>query len=446
MAPRSTDALDYARLVRELFPRLTGGIRWGLERTQRLLDGPGNPERSYRSFHIAGTNGKGTVAAVAESVLRAAGLRTGLYTSPHLVCFRERIRIDGEPIGEAELLDAARRLWPYIEREAPTFFEATTAIAFEAFARAGVEVAVVEVGLGGRLDATNVITPDVAVVTQVAVDHVDYLGSDPAGIAAEKAGIAKGGVPFLAGESDPAMLAVLERVARQAGAPVHVMPAGLPEVTEHGIGGSRFRLDTRAWGTIEARLPLAGVHQARNAALAIRAIELTPLRRRVDADAVRLGVEAVRWPGRMQVERIDGRTWILDVAHNPSAVARLAQAMREMDVERPLTALVGVMGDKDWGAMLRDLAGVADRVVLTRPRHAPADRAWDPEVAARELPAERVEIVPDPERAVERLRADATGTVLVTGSFHTVGESMTALGLDAGCPADPVADPGLLRA
>lgn len=445
MASRRPEALDYPRLVRELFPRLTGDIRWGLERTRELLAGPGNPERAYRSLHIGGTNGKGTVAAIAESVLRAAGLRTGLYTSPHLTSFRERIRIDGAPVGEVELLDAARRLWPYIERQEPSFFEATTAIAFEVFARAGIEVAVIEVGLGGRLDATNVITPDVAVVTQVAVDHVQYLGSDPAGIAAEKAGIAKGGVPFLTGETDPGMLGVLEARAREAGAPVYRLRPDVPQVLEQDVTGCRFRLDSAAWGVIDARVPFAGKHQARNAALAIRALELTPLRRRVRADDVRRGVEATRWPARLQFERIDGRAWILDVAHNPSAIERLARSIRELDIERPLTALVGVMGDKDWAAMLHAIGTAADRIVLTRPEHAPSGRAWDPQAVAQTLPAGAVDVVPSLAQAVAALRRDTAGSVLVTGSFHTVGEAMIALGIDPGWPADPAPDPGLQR-
>ena len=250
MAARRADELDYASLVSELFPRLSGGIRWGLDRTRRMLAAAGNPERAWRSIHIGGTNGKGTAAATAESVLRAAGLRTGLYTSPHLTSFRERVRIDGAPIAEAELLASARRLWPHVEREAPSFFEATTAIAFDAFARAGVDVAVVEVGLGGRLDATNVLMPDVAVVTNVAVDHVEFLGEDPAGIAREKAGIAKRGVPFLIGETGEAMGTVLESTAREAGAVVHRLAADVPELLDADVRGSRFRLTT-AWGALD---------------------------------------------------------------------------------------------------------------------------------------------------------------------------------------------------
>ena len=168
--------LTYRELVSELFPRLTGGIRWGTDKTARLLASVGDPQRRFRSVHIGGTNGKGSVSATIASVLGAAGHRTGLYTSPHLCTFRERIQIQGEPISETALVDAARRLWPAVRREEPSFFEATTAIAFLAFAEAGVEIAAVEVGLGGRLDATNVVEPEVAVITNIARDHAEYLG------------------------------------------------------------------------------------------------------------------------------------------------------------------------------------------------------------------------------------------------------------------------------
>ena len=430
-------ALDYPRLVRELFPRLTGGIRWGLERTHAMLADVGDPHRAYPVIHVGGTNGKGTTCAVAESVLRAAGLRTGLYTSPHLTSFRERIRIDGAPIAEEALLEAAERLWPSIEREAPSFFEATTAIAFDAFARAGVDVAVIEVGLGGRLDSTNVVLPEVAVVTQIGVDHVEFLGSDPKGIALEKAGIAKPNVPFLTGEPDDALFAVLERRARELGARVEraIEPV---DVIESNLHGTRFRATTR-WGTVEAQLPLAGRHQVRNALLALRAIERASFADRVTPDAVVRGVEATRWPGRFQVERIGSATWIFDVAHNPPAMERLAAALDEMQPARPVTVLLGVMGDKDWRAIMAALGRVGDRIVLTKPAHAPGGRAWDPAQAAGWAAGAGLiaELDPDLQNAARRLAADARGTVLVTGSFHTVGETLVTLGIDLGWAPDP---------
>ena len=287
----------YADLVESLFPRLTGGIRWGLERTVRMLAAVGDPHLQFRSLHIGGTNGKGSVAATAASVLRTAGHRTGLYTSPHLCTFRERIRIDGVPVSEAVLMDAARRLWPAVEAEQPSFFEATTALAFLVLAEAGVEVAVVEVGLGGRLDATNVIRPEVAVVTNVALDHVQFLGPTLESVATEKAGIFKPGVPALTGELDPIPLAVLQGVAARVDAPFQWLAPGAVEIVAASVEGTRFRVDG-----LELFTPLVGPHQAGNAALAVRALAVLPADLRPSMDEVRTGVAAVRWPGRLQVD------------------------------------------------------------------------------------------------------------------------------------------------
>jgi dihydrofolate synthase/folylpolyglutamate synthase len=208
-------ALDYEELVRELFPRLTGGIRWGLERTRALLSAVGDPHTAYATIHVGGTNGKGSVAATIAGILHAAGHRTGLYSSPHLTTFRERIRIDGTPIEEAALLAAAERLWPHIRATEPSFFEATTAIGFLALADAGVDVAVIEVGLGGRLDATNVIAPVLSVLTNVSLDHVQLLGNTVEEVAREKAGIIKPGTPALTAETDLLVLEIFRaRTAR----------------------------------------------------------------------------------------------------------------------------------------------------------------------------------------------------------------------------------------
>lgn len=193
----------YPDLIRELFPRLSGGIRWGLDRTRRLLESAGSPEREFAAIHIGGTNGKGSAAATLASVLSRSGVRVGLYCSPHLCAFRERIQINGVPIGEDALLAAAERVWPAVRREDPSFFEATTAIALRSLADAGVDLAIVEVGLGGRLDATNVITPERVIITNIALDHAEFLGTTLESVAREKAGIMKPGVPVLTGEPVP---------------------------------------------------------------------------------------------------------------------------------------------------------------------------------------------------------------------------------------------------
>jgi dihydrofolate synthase/folylpolyglutamate synthase len=437
-------ALSYADLVRELFPRLTGGIRWGLERTERMLEAAGRPQALFRSIHIGGTNGKGSVAAMMESVLRAAGHRCGLYTSPHLCAFRERVRLEGQAIGEEALVAAATRLWPVIQRESASFFEATTAIAFRAMADAGVDVAVVEVGLGGRLDSTNVIRPEVAVLTNVALDHVQWLGPTVESIAREKAGIIKPGVPVVTGETDPVPLSVFRAAAAAAG-------ASLAAVAEEDLSGIRtdrrgtdVTVTTESWGPLALHVPLAGRHQARNAALAVRALEALPPDLRPEPRILQAGLASVRWPGRLQIEELAGRTWVFDVAHNLAGVQALAAAIPELALPRPLVGLVGVLGDKDWRAMLAPLYELCDAVFLTLPPTAPAERSWDPVAVLAEVPAPHARAVRDFDDALRRVRersaAPGGGTILVTGSFHTVGDALIKLeiapeGADARLPS-----------
>jgi len=419
----------YADLIRELFPRLTGGIRWGLDRTQRLLASVGDPQQAFRSLHVGGTNGKGSVSATLAAVLQARDLRVGLYTSPHLCAFRERVQLGGEPLDDALLVAAARRLWPAFEAERPSFFEATTALAFLALAQAGAEVVVAEVGLGGRLDATNVLRPEVAVLTNVALDHAQYLGNTLESIAGEKAGIIKAGVPVVTAERDPAILGIFRSRAAEAGAPFHALAADEPAAVHPAAGGTAFELATASWGRLALRTPLAGAHQAVNAALAVRALELLPPELRPEPAAVRTGVEAVRWPGRLQREVVGGRDWLFDVAHNPAGVQALVAALPDLVLPRPIVAVVGILGDKDWSLMLPPLAAAVDGLVLTEPPSAPSERRWDAVAVLARLPGLVAEAVGDFPAALEQARGRAgSGTVLVTGSFHTVGDALALLG------------------
>ena len=424
------NSLTYSELVRELFPRLTGGIRWGTEKTARLLASVGNPHRRFHSIHIGGTNGKGSVSATIASVLVASGRRTGLYTSPHLCTFRERIQVDGRPLSEVALVEAARRLWPAICREEPSFFEATTAIAFLAFERCGVEVAAVEVGLGGRLDATNVVEPDVAVITNIARDHAEWLGETIEEIAAEKAGIIKPGVPVLTAERGPRALEVFRARAQEAGAPLLTLePDAIRDVRVAG-DGTRLTVRTRTWGELELHTPLLGEHQARNAALAGRALEMLPPELRPETDAVIRGVAEVRWPGRLQRERIGDQTWVFDAAHNAAGVEAMVAALGAIGAPRPIVAVVGILSDKEWPPMLAPLLGFVDTLILTEPPTAPEHRRWDPAMVAASLASERVVALPDFRAALAEARASAgSGTVIVTGSFHTVGDALAALDL-----------------
>jgi dihydrofolate synthase/folylpolyglutamate synthase len=432
--------LTYAKLVAELFPRLTGGIRWGLERTGQLLAAVGDPHLSYATLHVGGTNGKGSVAALLEGALRADGRRTGLYTSPHLCTLRERVQVGGMPVSEHALVAAAERLWPLVERLQPSFFETTTAIGLLAMAEAGVEVAVVEVGLGGRLDATNVVRPDVVVLTNVALDHVQLLGDSLQAVAGEKAGIIKPGTPAVTAETGSVPLAVLRRHAAQVGAPLHELDLGRVHTRRLGYHGSELAVATEAWGTLELSIPLAGAHQVLNAALAAMALEHLPERLRPTGRALVDGFAGVHWPGRLQTEEVDGVRWLFDVAHNVAGTHALGAALDALAPARPLVALIGVLGDKDWRGMLAPLYAAVDAAVLTLPPSAPPERSWNPEAVLAAFPAAHVAAVPDFTRALERVHAlarrgvpaapaqGAAGTVLVTGSFHTVGDALLALG------------------
>jgi dihydrofolate synthase/folylpolyglutamate synthase len=422
-------SLTYEALVAELFPRLTGGIRWGLERTERMLAAVGDPHRAFRVIHVGGTNGKGSVAAHIECVLRRAGRRTGLYTSPHLCTFRERIRVDGAAISEADLLRAAEQLWPVVRQEQPSFFEATTAIAFLALAQAGVDTAVIEVGLGGRLDSTNVVHPDVVVLTNVSLDHVQLLGPTLEDVAREKAGIIKPGVPVVTAESDSAAARIFAAHAAAAAAPLRVLDAASAGVVDAAVDGTTVTARGTGWGDVEVRTPLAGRHQASNVALAVHALDLATAVRPT-REQLTEGIARVRWPGRLEVERVAGVTWVFDVAHNVAGVEALAAALAELPLPRPLFALVGVLGDKDWQNMLVPLQQSVDHVLLTEPPTAPADRRWDPAEALRAAPAENTTVERNFTAALERVHAQAAaagGTVVVTGSFHTVGDALTAL-------------------
>ncbi|HEX7049760.1 MAG TPA: Mur ligase family protein, partial [Longimicrobiales bacterium] len=343
--------------------------------------------------------------------------------------FRERMQVNGRPLAEEAITAAAHRLWPAIRREEPSFFEATTAIAFLAFAEAGVDAAVIEVGLGGRLDATNVIEPEVVSLTNVALDHVEYLGNTLVSVAREKAGIIKAGTPTVTAETDPAVLEVFRERAAEVSAPLIVIGAATPAAVRTTRTGTCFRLSTERWGELHGAIPLLGPHQARNAALAVRTLEALGAPLRPDREAVVQGLARVRWPGRLQWERLGGRDWIFDVAHNPAAIRTMVAALRGLPVPRPLVAVVGILADKDSRGMLDALAGIADELVLTLPPTAPEHRRWDPEAVARERADPHVRAVPDFEEALDAAAAAAgDGTVLVTGSFHTVGDALCALG------------------
>jgi dihydrofolate synthase/folylpolyglutamate synthase len=396
--------LSFEDACRFLFARQGSRIKWSLGPTEGLLDVLGHPERHFLAIHIAGTNGKGSTCAFTATELRARGLKVGVYTSPHLVSVRERVEVDGVPIGEEAFAEWTTFLRPHIERLDASFFEATTAIAFADLAARGVDVAVIEVGLGGRLDSTNVITPLASVVTKIAREHTDYLGTDLASIAREKAGIAKRGVPFVTGEPDPAVRQELVAEAERRGA--HPVILADPRRAPTGPLG------------------LKGRHQHANAWVALAAL-----------NALRppFGPVGDEWPHSFEHAYIPGRfdvrgRWIFDVAHNPDGARVLADTLREHDPPHPRRALVGVLGDKDYLGMIDCLAPEVDGFVFTVPDTAPERRRWDLGRLERELGRLTVAhaFEPEFEHALQRVQDDAA-TVIVTGSFHTVGDALARL-------------------
>lgn len=374
---------------------------------------------------MGGTNGKGSTATMVYEVLRAAGWRVGLYTSPHLVSFRERIAVDGVPVPEEAVAAWTERLRPLAEERQASFFEITTAIAFADFAARGVDVAVVEVGLGGRLDATNVLRPLACGVTRIALEHTDYLGPDLASIAREKAGIAKAGVPFVTTEPSDEVAAVLEAESRARGALYERLDAtAAVSGLEAGSDGCSFDLGTPERRYAGARVGMAGVYQAANAALAVRLAELLPARYGVDEAAVRTGLAAARVPGRFERR---GR-WIFDVAHNPDGARALVAAIRSAQPPRPLAGVVAVLGDKAWREYLVTLAPSLDVLLLTRAPSAPPDRSWSLDEVTGWCGEQGIGALTEPDFARALERAPLLGrTVLVAGSFHTVGDAMARL-------------------
>jgi dihydrofolate synthase/folylpolyglutamate synthase len=418
---------DYRQALDYLFARTTGESRLGLERTASLLTLLGDPQRRFVSFHIAGTNGKGSVAATLDVLLRERGLRVARYTSPHLVDFRERMLVDGAPVDSDAIVEFIERWTPAIERIGATFFEATTAMAFDLFASADVDVAVIETGLGGRLDATNVIIPRVAGVTMIGIDHTAYLGETLEAIAREKAGIFKRGAAAVIGDPDPRVAGWLASYALAAGSSpiVRVAEAAAVRSVAVDADGTRFEY-VRAAGSVPIALhtPLVGHHQAANAATAIAMLDAGGPDYALDAGEVAGALSRVTLPGRFQRH---GR-FIFDVAHNPAGAEVLASTLRVVRPPAPVVALVTVLSDKDWRGMLAALAPVVDHFVLSVAPTAPASRLWDPGDALRYARSNgwSAELEPDFDAAIDRA-ASRGSTVVVTGSFHTVGDAMARL-------------------
>lgn len=419
--------MTYAEAVARLVALRGGehaGMRPGLERIEALLDALGHPERRYRLVQVGGTNGKGSVAAMLAAILKAAGRRVGLYTSPHLVSFRERVRVNGEAIAEDAVVDGVEALGTLVTRLDATMFEATTALALDHFARETVDTAVLEVGLGGRLDATTVGAPAVTVIARVDLDHQTWLGGTLAEIAAEKAAIIRSGVALTAAQA-PEAAAVLARRAADAGVPLLVAGRDLQVAVERrGLDGQWIACAGPGWSLGGLRVGMLGTFQPENALLAVAAARALG----VGEAAIRDGLERARWPGRFQVVRRPAGWLVLDGAHNPGAVGALVESLATFFPGAPVTLVVGISRDKDARAMLAALAPVARRVILTA---AANPRAAEPE-ALRALLPPGIPVVRTAPTIEEALAVDAeeprTPILCVAGSLFLVGEALGRLG------------------
>ncbi len=413
--------LTYSQTIEFLYSLRWYGTKLGLANTLRLAEMADNPQRQLRFIHVAGTNGKGSTCAMLESVYRAAGLRVGLFTSPHLVAFGERIQVNRQCASEAEIVRLVAGLRPLLARfeaeEHPTFFEVVALMALQYFVERQCDLVIWETGLGGRLDATNIVTPLASVITNIHFDHQKWLGHTLAAIAAEKAGIIKPGVPVITGAAQPEALEVIRAVARENRAP-------LTEVAPSAAESEPVR---------RLRLTLPGRHQRHNAAVAAATVEVLQPILTVPDPALRAGLQSVEWAGRMQREILpDGRTILLDGAHNIGGMEMLAETLREEGIANA-TLILGMLQDKDWEPMCRIIAPFAGRILLV-PVH--SERTAPTQDLA--LPCHEanpgVEVRPCASLAEALTAAAAAPCLIVTGSLYLIGEALELLRLPPFAP------------
>lgn len=414
------DTIDY------LYGLQKHGIKLGLKNTLGLLGRMGNPQRDYRSAHVAGTNGKGSTAAMLASMLGRAGHRVGLFTSPHLISFTERITINSEKITEAEVVELADQIREKASGMNPTFFEVVTIMGFLYFKKKRVRWAVVETGLGGRLDATNVLEPEVSIITTLGMDHMEFLGDSLEDIAYEKAGIIKRNKPVVTASRADA----IERAARDLGSDLHVYGEDFSfTVTGRGSDGITFDYESPRLSINGLKVSLPGDYQALNASLAIKAFEILSGASKDIEDMIREGLSSLKWPGRLEPVSLDPLI-LIDGAHNPGAAEALAETLRTGYLKNgeKLVLVMGVMGDKDVGGILNPLLPLAGEIIFAAPSYG---RAADPGVLADHSSrmGRESKTAGSVREALDLAMAASGGrAILVTGSFYTIGEALEALG------------------
>jgi dihydrofolate synthase/folylpolyglutamate synthase len=409
--------VNYSEAIQFLYGLQMFGANFGLENTRKLAALVGNPQEKLRFIHVAGTNGKGSTCAMLESIYRAAGLRVGLFTSPHLVSFRERIQVNRQLISENELVRLVEEIQPLLKQfpsdNHPTLFEFATVMALKFFAEQKCGLVIWETGLGGRLDATNIVTPLASVITNIAFDHQQWLGDTLEKIAAEKAGIIKPGIPVVTATDESSALAVIEKTAREKNAPLEIV--------------------SRLAGTLAP--PLLGEHQKINAALALATIEVLQNQIPVAAKKIHEGLVNVNWPGRLQlIEKPDGQKILLDGAHNVASAKVLRQALEKIFPANERTLVLGALQDKDWREICELLAPLAEKIFVVP---VASERSANPkelaEICRTANPAAEIFVCDSLKAAFEksgsRENSPRQNFIVVTGSLYLVGEALKLLGL-----------------
>jgi dihydrofolate synthase/folylpolyglutamate synthase len=462
--------MSYSDTLQYLYSLRKQGIKFGLSNITKLMSFLGDPQKSFPSIHIAGTNGKGSISAIIASILNASGLKVGLFTSPHLVSFTERIRVNGEEIAEFEVIRLAEELrGRTVDLQSsdpdflPTFFEVVTAMALLYFKKGNVDIAVVEVGMGGRLDATNIIIPEVSVITNISYDHSEFLGNTLAEIAYEKTGIIKRRVPVVVSSQLPEVVKVIDKRAEEIGTVTYFYDREFSSVLrEEGISGIYFDYQGNdSFVLQQLYLPLTGEYQMENASVAIKAVELLNERRLIPNafgtaathhssfithDSIKDGLTAVRWPGRLEMIKHEPPI-LIDGAHNPAAAVALSRALAKTFLRRykRIILVLGIMGDKDIEGIMKPLLHLSSEIILCSPNY---ERAASPQRLADvavSLGFPDGHIMPTVRDALElamdicqkgesgRLNGSSLDThhsslIVVTGSFYTIGEAKESIG------------------
>jgi dihydrofolate synthase/folylpolyglutamate synthase len=411
--------VNYSEAIQFLYGLQMFGANFGLENTRKLAALAGNPQTQLRFIHVAGTNGKGSTCAMLESIYRAAGLRVGLFTSPHLVSFRERIQVNRQLIPETELVRLVEEIQPLLKQFPAdnhlTLFEVVTVMALKFFAEQKCDLVIWETGLGGRLDATNIVTPLASVITNIAFDHQQWLGDTLEKIAAEKAGIIKPGIPVVTAADEPSALAVIEKIAREKNAPL--------------------KIANRLTGTLAP--PLFGDHQKLNAVLALATVKVLQKQIPVSEEKIREGLQNVNWPGRLQlIEKPDGQKFLLDGAHNIASVKVLREALEKIFPAKEQALILGVLQDKDWRQICEILSPLAGKIFVVP---VASERSANPkelaEICRTANPAAEIFVCDSLKAAFEksgsRENSPSQNFIVVTGSLYLVGEALELLGFSA---------------